>query len=193
LGEAVLTLLSLAASGALNLHSRGALGELHKGIHSWHVEPQARLVGNLAGELNSFASAGLFLHLLLDSKECGWSKEHSTQLLRSVVAQDNVKDLAGNPADLLAALPQYKADIEEDLFAAVNDSDASDADECGDLAGFVCGDDEVEYSGSEAERRVKIVGHEALLGKKRGGEKHTGRSKAGRKKLLRYADLEAEV
>jgi hypothetical protein len=195
--ESVRALLSLAASGFLNLHSRGALGELHKGMAGWHVESQAKVLGNLAGELDTFWGAGLFLRLFIDSPACDLTREEVAHLLSTLVTNENVRDLAGDPGDLLASLPDYSGDIQEGLFAAVGDSDASDADDDGDLAGFVCDDDEVVYSEDsgeeeeEEEEEVRIV-EPSRASAKRGRAPSAKESKPQRRKLLKYADLEAE-
>lgn len=195
--ESVRTLLSLAASGFLNLHSRGALGELHQGMAGWHVESQAKVLGNLAGELDTFGGAGLFLRLFIDSPASDLTREEVGHLLATLVTNENVRDLAGDPGDLLAALPDYSGDIQEGLLAAVADSDASDADEDGDLAGFVCDDDEVVYSedsgGEEEEEEEELRKVEPTrAGAKRARPPPAKKSKPQRKKLLKYADLEAE-
>jgi hypothetical protein len=140
---------ALAAAGVLNLHSRGALAALHAGMAAWHLDGRVQLVGRLAGEMETFAQVGLFLRLLLDSPAWAGGAREAEALLRGVVAQEDVRDLAGPRKDLTDALPEHARAILEGLGAA--DSEGSDADDDGNLAGFVCGDSEVEFSTSEEE------------------------------------------
>jgi hypothetical protein len=117
----------------------------------WHVDGRAALVARLASELESFAQLGLFLRLLLDSPACAAAGAgEAAALLRSVLAHEDVRDLAGTRRDLTDALPEHARAITEGL-AAAEAEDASDADEDGNLAEFVCGDSEVEFSTSEEE------------------------------------------
>jgi hypothetical protein len=145
-GEALRGLAALASAGVLNLHSRRALAELHAGMAGWHVDARIALVGRLASEFESFAQVGLFLRLLLDSPARSGAPGEAGALLRGVMALEDVRDLAGSSRDLMDALPEHAEDIAAGLGA---EEAASDADEEGNLAGFVCGDDEVDFSSSE--------------------------------------------
>ena len=147
-GEALRGLAALASAGVLNLHSRRALAELHAGMAGWHVDARIALLGRLASELESFAQVGLFLRLLLDSPARSGAPGDAGALLRGIAALEDVRDLAGSSRDLMDALPEHAEDIAAGLGA---EEAASDEDEEGNLAGFVCGDDEVEFSSSEGE------------------------------------------
>jgi hypothetical protein len=148
-------LVALAAAGVLNLYSRGALAALAAGMAGWHVDGRAQLVARLASELESFAQLGLFLRLLLDAPAgAAAGAGEAAALLRGVLAHEDVRDLAGTRKDLVDALPEHARTIAEGL-AAAEAEDASDADEEGNLAGFICGDSEVEFSTSEDEGGVE--------------------------------------
>jgi hypothetical protein len=143
--EASRNVRALAAAGALNLHSRGALAALLEGMASWHVDGRARLVAALASEFESFAQAGLFLALLLDAPAARAAPAgDAAALLRGVLAAEDVRDLAGARRDLADALPEHAALVMAALGG--DEAESSDADADGNLADFICGDDEVEFS-----------------------------------------------
>lgn len=147
--EAITACASLLAAGALRLRSPSAFAALHEGARGWRPEVLGALAGALAGEMDSFRAAGAFLGGLLASPVSRLEPAEAAALLRAVAAREDVRDLAGDPNDFLNALPPDLADeVEEELLAAVGDSGASDADGAGNLAGFVCADDEVEFSTS---------------------------------------------
>jgi hypothetical protein len=139
--EASRGLLALSAAGVLNLHSRRALQELHAGMAGWHMDGRTLLLGRLASEFESFTQLGLFLRLLLDAPGCPPGQGEA--LVRGVLALEDVRDLVGSSKELKEALPEFQGIIDQALQA---EEAASDEDEEGNLQGFVCGDDEVEYS-----------------------------------------------
>jgi hypothetical protein len=143
-GGAVAMIERLAAAGAVNPFSSSALAALHDGMRGWRfVEPKAALLVAIVSSFDTFAQAGLFLSLLLESPASGLGAEEVPPLLEAVLADGDVRDLAGDTGDLLAALPDY-ADVVEDALARAHSEDgASEADEDGNLAGFV--DDEIVF------------------------------------------------
>lgn len=143
-GGAVTMIERLAAAGAVNPFSSSALEALHDGMRGWRfVEPKAALLVAIVSSFDTFAQAGLFLSLLLESPASGLGAEEVPPLLEAVLADGDVRDLAGDTGDLLAALPDY-ADVVEDALARAHSEDgASEADEDGNLAGFV--DDEIVF------------------------------------------------
>jgi hypothetical protein len=181
---AITNVLGLMSAGALNVFSASALVALHTGMRGWaSVEPRAALVGGLLAELDSWADAARLLALLLGSPACEWTDGESRELLRRVLAQEDVRDLAGDPTtELPGALPEY-ADILEDALGAFSEGDGSEADEHGNLAEFVVGDDEVSYDsdvsggsgdGSDDSDGAGQRGLAAGAPSRRGGEGHDG-------------------
>jgi hypothetical protein len=195
--EAIRTCTGLLAAGALRLRSATALAALHEGSRDWRPEVQGALAGALAGEMDSFRAAGVFLGGFLGSPACRLEPGEAAALLRAVAAREDVRDLAGDPNEFLAALPADLADeVEEELLKAVADSDASDADAEGNLADFVCGDDEVEFSTSCSEAsaspppKKKPPSKSPARGGSGGGG---GGGGGGARKGAQYLDYEAGV
>ena len=138
---------ALVCAGAVNVFSSSALAALHRGMAAWGAAPapKAALLGALVASLDTFAEAGTLLAALLehaDSELLG-GPAAAEELLRAVLREPAVRDLAGEPADLAAHLPDFEAAVAEALAAGASDDDGDDADEAGNLAGFV--DDEIRY------------------------------------------------
>ena len=138
---------ALVGAGAVNVFSSSALAALHRGMAAWGAAPapKAALLGALVASLDTFAEAGTLLAALLehaDSELLG-GPAAAEELLRAVLREPAVRDLAGEPADLAAHLPDFEAAVAEALAAGASDDDGDDADEAGNLAGFV--DDEIRY------------------------------------------------
>jgi hypothetical protein len=150
---AIARISGLANAGALNIFSSSFLECLHAGMQGWRVEVQAELVGRLAETLDTFSSAGLFLSLLLGAQGSALEPREVLALLRRVVARSDVRDLSGAPADLLDQLPKDVAGEVEDELLDRDESEDSDADENGNLAGFVvesdCEEDDEDDSEEE--------------------------------------------
>jgi hypothetical protein len=142
--SAITAVAGMAAAGALNVYSQRALAALHAGMAGWRLELAAELVGRLCEGVDSFGQAGLFLSLLLGSAASRFSLDDACLLVRSVVAREDVRDLAGRVQDLLIQLPRAVADEAEDEIAARDSSDDEDEDEDGNLRGFIVYSDEDE-------------------------------------------------
>jgi len=141
---AIARVAGMAAAGALNVFSTSALAALHAGAAGWRAPALAELAGRLAEGLDSFAAAGLFLARFLAAPGAALEPAAAAALARAVCARRDVRDLAGAPADLLEQLPAALAGDVEDELLARDASDESDADEEGNLAGFVVDDGEGE-------------------------------------------------
>jgi hypothetical protein len=143
-------LLSLHGAGALDaadLVSPRALAALHGVAAGWpeaggaRTRAAAHLLRGLVGEMESFAAAGAFLAALFAAPECALAPAAQRDVLAEVCACDDVRDLAGSPRALMDALPAHAAAIAVALADGAHDSDA---DEEGNLAGFV--DDSIVFS-----------------------------------------------
>ena len=141
---AIARVAGLATSGAIgNLLSPSLLVALHNGMSGWRVEVQAELIGRLVEGLDTFSSAGEFLAHFLKSEGNTFESGEELSLLRLIVARGEVRDLSGAAADLLDQLPPALAGGVEDELLDRDASDDSDANEDGNLMGFVS--DNIEY------------------------------------------------
>ncbi len=141
---AIARVAGLATSGAIgNLLSPSLIVALHNGMSGWRVEVQAELIGRLVEGLDTFSSAGEFLAHFLKSEGNTLETSEELSLLRLIVARGEVRDLSGAAADLLDQLPPALAGGVEDELLDRDASDDSDANEDGNLMGFVS--DNIEY------------------------------------------------
>ena len=147
---AVLSLLRAGALDGGDLLSRRSLAALHGLLRVPEGEAAAgALLAGVAGDMDSFAEVGALLARFLAGAGAAAPPLPPAQaraIIARVCASEDVRDLAGSPQALMAALPAHAEAIAEALAAAADDSDA---DEAGNLAGFVCGDDQIEYSSDE--------------------------------------------
>lgn len=134
----------LHTAGAINIYSSSAIEALHAGMSKWPMaETKAHLLCRLVSEIDTFQQAGMFLDLFFNSPANTMSAETQVSVLQLVFKDQDVRDLAGRPEDLLSQIPDLADDVRDALIGA--DSDDSEEDEEGNLAGFVAGDDEVDY------------------------------------------------
>ena len=157
-GAGCAAVLALNAAGALDLFESSVVEELHLGITGWGgdaaLQAACVLLVGLVGELESFDQAGIFLAAFVGCRGSSLSPETMDELLAAVIASPDVRDLAGEPRDLGGHLPDHAAVVDAALAAAAaGGSDAdSDGDAAGNLADFVCDDDEVAFdTGAEEE------------------------------------------
>lgn len=150
---AVRTMLSLHSAGALDaadLAAPRALAAMHGIISAWWSDAHggaageaavtaaaARFLVGLVSDMDSFANAGAFLASFFNDTACKLPRAAVRLILTDVCSNEDVHDLAGSPRALIDALPAHAAAISEALAAAADDSDA---DEDGNLAGFVADD-----------------------------------------------------
>ena len=154
---AIARVAGLATSGAIgNLLSSSLLVALHNGLSGWRVQVQAELLGRLVEGFDTFTSAGEFLAQFLKSDGNTLESGEELALLRLIVGRSEVRDLSGSATDLLDQLPPALAGGVEDEIFNRDASDDSDADEDGNLMGFIDDDEdededddnEVDNSGS---------------------------------------------
>jgi hypothetical protein len=149
--EAASDVTSLLRSGATSISSDTCVRQLVRGLLPWKGSPDSLMIvlGGVVGELNSSASVGrLFKRLLQLSVEEGlWESEWEVahNLVRLVhAAGDDILDLPGGIEGVVAELtPFCREKVENALRAMALEAD-SDADENGNLAGFVVDSDEEE-------------------------------------------------
>lgn len=168
---AIARISGLANAGALNVFSSSFLECLHAGMQGWRIEVQSELVGRLAETLDTFSSAGLFLSLLLRAQGSALEPREVLALLRRVVARSDVRDLSGAPADLLDQLPKDVAGEVEDELLDREESDDSDADENGNLAGFVVESDDDDDEDDDDDDSAEEVTEESDASGDSGGRK----------------------
>lgn len=152
---AIARVAGLAASGALrSLLSPTLLAALHVGIAGWRVEVVAELIGRLVEGMDTFSAAGAFLAAFLKTDSSSLEAVEELSLLRLVVARGEVRDLSGAAVDLLDQLPRALAGGVEDELLARDASDDSDADDDGNLVGFVVdsGDEDEDDEEEEEEK-----------------------------------------
>jgi hypothetical protein len=160
-GEACTTIAGLNEAGAFGddetIDSEGFITALHEGIQGWSkggsilsVEPIARLLHGFASEMDTFSQLGKFLAAFLNNEQARRLPAAIINgVLEALCGSDDVRDLAGKPEHLIEAVPsQYEALLTENLLMWDGEDSDSDRDEKGHLKGFVCDDDEVEFSGS---------------------------------------------
>lgn len=145
--SAIASVAGMASAGALNVYSQSALRALHAGMAGWRIETAAELVGRLCEGVDSFAQAGLFLALLLESPASRLTRSEASALVCAVVSREDVRDLAGRVEDMLHQLPRDVADAAGDTIAERNCSDDEDEDEDGNLRGFIVYSDEDDSDG----------------------------------------------
>ena len=110
----------------------------------------AVLLRGIISEMDGFASAGVFIAAFFASDACELPLAAQRDVMARVCASADVRDLAGSPRALMDALPAHALAIAEALAAADDDSDADDA---GNLAGFV--DDEIAYSSTDSAKHAR--------------------------------------
>ena len=149
-GAAVRCILAMNSSGALNLIDSAAMAELHTAITAWGgddaIPAVVMLLRGVLGDTDTFAQAGALLAMFVDSRECTLSTRALDSILESALDSADVRDLAGEPQDLLGYLPDHASVVGRALASvAAGDADESDADSVGNLKGFVAEDDEVDF------------------------------------------------
>ena len=155
-GPAIRALTAFAAAGALHCASETTAEALRLGTRNWPLGARAMLVTALAAEADTFSTAGAILRALLEGGGVEpFEPEDASALLVRVLRSPDVRDLAGDPRDLSLALPDWAAEVRASGLLALDAT--SDADDSGNLAGFVVGDADSLVYDTDAESAAEAT------------------------------------
>jgi hypothetical protein len=139
-------LAQLMSAGAVNIYSDSAVEQLHNLTRTWTLGDKSSLVATILQQTDSYNDAGIFLRYYLDADASQLTESDELALVDTISKLAELRDLGGELRSLTQHAPdRIREALAVAMAAAVADSEGSDADEDGNLRGFVHGDDEIHY------------------------------------------------
>lgn len=145
--QAIAEVLSYIKAGAISIYSAKTWKALHEALAAaTSLDPAISLLRQLlSDEVDSYKQAGAFLQLFIECPSSTYSSEEMEDIFTAVMMNRDVVELAGNPKELVTALQgineSYGRIVQEALQKGLAE-DLEDADEHGDLDGFVVRDED---------------------------------------------------
>jgi len=143
-------LVGMLRAGAIELESDRSVAAFARGIAPWKSPDSIlALLAGVMSEIDAFQGVGDFLRRMLDAIGHAWPTTFVSELLSLLFSRHpDLRDLSGKPRELFDAVPDYRHAL---VNAFAEGSDDEEADDNGNLAGFIAYSDDEEDSGTEGE------------------------------------------